>query len=103
MNAPAILEVEDESSDFADLLDTFAGQPGDIVVLIKSFNDESYDNDILCVAGYTMTSPQARALDADWGRMLVRYRLPYFRMSACNSCEEPFKHLTGQECIDVAT
>jgi hypothetical protein len=93
----------DEETIFSDLLDTVAGQPGDVVVLIKSFSDESYDNAILCVAGYTMTSPQARALDTAWGRMLSQYRLPYFRMSACNARQEPFDHLTEQECIAVAT
>ena len=36
--------------------------------------------------------------------MLARYkRLPYFRMSACNSGNYPFDRLTEPECISIAT
>jgi hypothetical protein len=90
-------------SDFGDLLDSFAPAPSDLVLLIKAYFDESYDQNLLCVAGYLFTSPLARALDAEWKSMLFKYRLPYFRMSACNANRPPFDHLTGDECVEVAT
>jgi hypothetical protein len=104
MSAAPIWEDDCEISVFAELLDTFASAPSDLVVLIKSFFDESYDDGLLCVAGYSFTGPNARALDADWHKMLLRYkRLPFFRMSACNAHEPPFDRLTETECIAVAT
>jgi hypothetical protein len=96
-------EHDDEESVFGSLLETLAPEQDDVVVLIKSFFDESYDNDVLCVAGYIFTSPNARKLDEDWKRMLLRFRLPFFRMSACNSGTAPFDHLTKDECIAVQT
>jgi hypothetical protein len=86
---------------FAELLD---GAENDLIVLVKSYFDESYDKELLCVAGYMFTSRQARELDEDWRKMLIRYqRLPYFRMSACNAHEHPFDRLTDGECIKIAT
>ena len=58
---------------------------------------------LLCVAGYTFRSQNSRLLDKDWRKMLRRYQLPYFRMSACNAGQAPFDHLTGPQCIAVAT
>ena len=89
---------------FCDLLDFVAPKADDIVVIIKSYFDESYDNDLLCVAGYSFTSAKARLLDDEWRKMLARYgRLPYFRMSACNTNQKPLDRLTPQQCIDIAT
>jgi hypothetical protein len=70
-------------------------------VLVRSYFDESWDSDVLCVAGYVFKAGKARKLDAEWRRMLSRYELPYFRMSACNQGTEPFDKLTKDECIAV--
>lgn len=94
---------DQDESVFAGLLGALAPEPDDLVVLFNSYFDESYDAGLLCVAGYSFTSAKARALDAEWRVMLARYHLPYFRMSACNACQEPFDHLTEQQCIAVAT
>jgi hypothetical protein len=88
---------------FSELLDTVASGPNDLVVLIKSFFDESYDDRLLCVAGYLFTGPLARRLDTEWKTMLLKYRVPYFRMSACNSNQPPFHHLSEAECVEAAT
>ena len=73
----------------------------DVAVLVQSYFDESGDTDILCVAGYIFQSGKSRKLDIEWRRMLLRYKLPYFRMSACNQGTEPFDKLTKNECISV--
>jgi len=92
-----------EESVFADLLDSVAPAATDLIMLIKSYFDESYNDGLLCVAGYTFTSAKARALDEEWKKMLARYkRLPFFHMSACNTNEPPFDRLTEAECIAVA-
>jgi hypothetical protein len=73
-------------------------------VFLKSYFDESYDDALLCVAGYSFTSANARHLDEDWRKMLARHaRLPFFRMSACNANQYPFDSFSKQECIDVAS
>jgi hypothetical protein len=53
------------------------------------------------VAGYLFEKEGCKALDMKWKAVLDRYRLPYFRMSACAHNQNPFVHLTPQECIDV--
>ena len=73
-------------------------------MLIKSYFDESYNERLLCVAGYSFTSKNARDLDVEWRKMLARHgRLPYFRMSACNANQYPFDKMSSTECTDVAT
>jgi Protein of unknown function (DUF3800) len=95
---------EREESAFSAMLDSIAPSTGDIIVIIKSYFDESYDNNSLCIAGYSFASAKARALDDEWRKMLARYkRLPFFRMSACNAHHDPFDRLTDQECIAIAT
>jgi hypothetical protein len=89
---------------FADLLNAVAPAPNDIVVLIRSYFDESWDDDILCVAGYTFTSSNARKFDEAWRRMLWKHgQLPYFRMSACNAGREPFDKLDKAARISAQT
>jgi hypothetical protein len=100
MNAPESWSEEDESV-FASLLDAFA--PDDAVVLIQSYFDESYNPSLLCVGGYTFRRRDGRLLDRDWRKMLRRYALPYFRMSACNARQPPFDGLTEAQCVAVAT
>jgi hypothetical protein len=94
-----IVATEDETV-FEDFLGDFG--PDDLIVLFKSYMDESFDDDLLCVAGYLFSSPKARELDHDWKRMLYKFRLPYFRMSACNANKPPFDHLTEEQCDQVA-
>ncbi len=94
----------DDDSVFAEIVETVAPNSEDMVVLIKSYFDESYNDGLLCLAGYIFTSAKARNLDLEWKKMLARYkRLPYFRMSACNAHEDPFDRLSKAECISVAT
>jgi hypothetical protein len=94
----------DVDSVFTDLLDAVAPHPSDIAVLIQSYFDESWDEEILCVAGYIFSSAHARKLDEEWRRMLWRNgRLPYFRMSACNRGSEPFDKLDEAGCIKAQT
>jgi hypothetical protein len=92
-------------SAFAELVSLLAPGPSDIVVITQSFFDESYGDgkNILCVAGYTFTGTGAREFDRDWRKMLRRYELPFFRMSACNYGAWPFDKLSEQECIEVET
>lgn len=92
----------DADSFFVELLGSLAPNSGDGVMIIKSYFDESYNDGLMCVAGYSFTSSNARRLDAAWARMLRKYCLPYFRMSACNSNTDPFEDLSEAECIAVA-
>src|SRR5207244_2127057 len=73
----------------------------DLVVLIRSYFDESFDDagTTMCIAGFIFRSDKARELTHAWKAMLRRYDLPYFRMSACNSGHEPFNRLSEDECI----
>jgi hypothetical protein len=94
---------DDDDSVFAELLESVAPAADDIVVLTKSYFDESYADSLLCVAGYCFTSRSARLIDKDWRHMLFHWRLPYFRMSACNARRPPFDLLSEDECIKVAS
>ncbi len=94
-----------QADDDESLFDNVAG---DVVVLVETYFDESYDPKLLCVAGYSFTSRNARLLDGEWRKMLLRYkRLPYFRMSICNASANirpaPFDRLNDQECVAIAT
>jgi hypothetical protein len=92
---------EEEESAFCVLL---APSDDGVVVFIKSYFDESYDKDILCVAGYVFNARNGRLLDAEWKKMLwFCKRLPYFRMSACNQGEYPFDRLSEPERIAAQT
>ena len=53
------------------------------MALLQTYFDESYDDDILCVAGYIFTKLRCHKLARDWKEMLRRFGLPYFRMSSC--------------------
>src|SRR5947209_16648084 len=90
-------------SSFSSLWETIGADPDDIAVLINCYFDESYDPALMCVAGYAFRGDKARFLDRHWKSMLRRYRLPYFRMSACNAKAPPFDHLSEAECVAVAT
>jgi hypothetical protein len=74
------------------------------VAFLECYLDESGTHDgspVLCVAGYLFEKGQCEILDLKWKAVLDRYRLPFFRMSACAHNQKPFEHLTGEECIEV--
>jgi hypothetical protein len=54
-------------------------------------------------AGYLFDKDSCEALDLKWKEVLDRFRLPFFRMSACAHRQKPFDQLLPQECIDVET
>jgi hypothetical protein len=85
---------------FSDIAASLLGRR-DVAVLVQSYFDESWDEEIICVAGYIFKSGKARKFDTEWRRMLTRYRLPYFRMSACNQGTEPFDKLSKDQCVAV--
>jgi hypothetical protein len=89
-------------SAWGDITDILAPEDA-VVALISSFFDESFDDGLLCVAGYAFTKLRGRRLDEEWRRMLARHRIPYFRMSACNAGEEPFDGHTKPECVAAQT
>lgn len=96
--------MSESASFFDDFVEPLAPDPHEIAVFLKAYFDESYDDNLLCVAGYVFTNRNARLLDGEWKKMLARYkRLPFFRMSACNARQSPFDRLTDFECIRVAT
>ena len=76
-------------------------------MIIHAFFDESgggKGDPVQCVAGFVFTSRNARLLSEEWRKMLLRNkRLPFFRMSACNSGREPFDALSKDERIKVQT
>jgi len=56
---------------------------------------------VLCVAGYVFEQERCKAFDLAWKQVLDRYRLPFFRMSACAHNQRPFSHLSRDECIEA--
>lgn len=70
--------------DLLEILDAIAPGKDDLVTVIQAYFDESYGPDgLLCVAGYVFTKAGLRGITREWGNMLRRYKLPYFRMSDC--------------------
>jgi hypothetical protein len=70
VNTPSVIAPDGARRDsiFCELLDDLAPEADGIVVIIKSYFDESYDDRLLCVAGYSFTNANARH------RILRRYR-----------------------------
>jgi hypothetical protein len=58
--------------DFARLAEVVAPRKDDLVALIETYFDESYNDGIFCVAGYVLTKNRRRSLDKDW-RSMLRY------------------------------
>ncbi|HKH80902.1 MAG TPA: DUF3800 domain-containing protein [Methylovirgula sp.] len=88
----------------ARLIEILAPGDGDLVAFLECYFDESGSHDgspVLSVGGYLFEKEQCKALDLEWKAVLDFYRLPYFRMSACAHNQEPFDHLSPQECIDA--
>jgi hypothetical protein len=72
------------------------------VALMSAFFDESESGEFLTLGGYLFRRSMVRPFESDWSRMLRRYDLPYFRMSACNVERPPFDKLSRDECDLVA-
>lgn len=88
----------------ARLIDILAPGTGDLVAFLECYFDESGSHEgspVLCVAGYLFDRERCKELDTAWAKVLERFSLPYFRMSACAHNQEPFDHLSRQECIDA--
>lgn len=90
-------------SDFEELVDALLPGRGDLVTVIRAYFDESYGPDgLLCVAGYVFTKAGARGINREWGNMLARYKLPYFRMPDCAHGNGVFKNLGRPTCDEIA-
>lgn len=88
--------------DFMQIVDAVTPRADGVVALIQAYFDESYgDGGVFCVAGYAFSRMKCRQFDAAWRAMLMKYRLPYFRMSSCAHNRGAFAHLTPDECIAV--
>jgi hypothetical protein len=86
------------------LLEVLAPGKGDLVAFLECYFDESGSHGgspVLCIGGYLFDKDECKALDLKWKEVLDRFRLPYFRMSACAHNQKPFDQLSRQECIDV--
>lgn len=86
------------------LIEILAPGTADVVAFLECYFDESGTDDgspVLCVAGYLFDKEECKQLDLKLKEVLDRYRLPFFRMSACAHNQRPFKHLSRDECIEV--
>lgn len=72
------------------------------MVLMSSFFDESEAGSYLTVGGYLFRKSKVRPFETKWGRMLKRYDVPYFRMSAVNAARPPFDKLGADGCDQLA-
>lgn len=80
--------------DFLEIADAVAPGRDDLVAVIQAYFDESYGPDgLLCVAGFVFTKAGVRGITREWGNMLRRYKLPYFRMSDCAHGNGVFKNV----------
>lgn len=91
-----------ESFEISDLLPSFLGRGRGFAVLMASYFDQSESGGFYTVGGYIFRKSQVRPFEKRWSRMLKRFDLPYFRMSACNAHQPPFSHLSKVECDLVA-
>jgi hypothetical protein len=99
-----VLPIWTRTNDIFDaMVDALAGERGDGVALIQSYFDESFDDETLCVGGYVFKNTKAKLFNKEWRQMLACYRLPYFRMSACNAGTEPFHDLDRDQRVAVQT
>jgi hypothetical protein len=90
----------------ARMIEILAPGERDLVAFLECYFDESGTHGgspVTCVAGYLFDKDGCKALDLKWKEVLDRYRLPYFRMSACAHRQKPFDQLSPQECIDAET
>lgn len=82
------------------IIDTAMGRKDGLLVVIETYFDESYGpGGTFCVAGYAFAKSDVGRFNVSWREMLVRYELPFFRMSACAHGRAPFDGLTKDQCI----
>ena len=72
------------------------------MVLMSSFFDQSETGPYYTVGGYLFRKSKVRPFEREWGRMLKRFDIPFFRMSPCNAKKAPFDKLTDEECDQCA-
>lgn len=88
---------------FGELIDVLLPGRGGVAVVIYAYFDESFGPDgLLCVAGYTFTKKGVRGLEREWGHMLRRYGVPFFRMSACAHGNWPFDKMSKPRRDEMA-
>lgn len=76
------------------------------MAVMEAYFDESGTDDsarFLVVSGYLFDKGKAIALDAEWRKMLDKYRLPHFHMVECAHGAGIFKHLSIDERIAAQT
>lgn len=77
-----------------------------VAVLISAFFDESSEgnsqNGLLAVCGYALDPSGLKKFTPAWRAMLLRYGLPYFRMTDCNSNSGVFKNHSSEDCEKCA-
>jgi uncharacterized protein DUF3800 len=86
------------------LLQILLPDGGFTVQMVEAYFDESGSDDnseVLCLAGYVFRKEACVELDAKWRDMLTRYKLPFFRMSACAHGVHPFDAMSKNERIEV--
>jgi hypothetical protein len=69
---------------------------------MSSFFDQSEAGPYYTVGGYLFRKSKVRPFEKEWGRMLKRFGLPYFRMSPCNAGKAPFDRLGDDGCDQCA-
>lgn len=87
------------------MVEIMAPGSGDVVAMVEAYFDESESDDtstFLSVSGYIFEKERCLSLDADWKRILDKYELPFFRMSACAHNAPPFDKLSPGQCDDAA-
>jgi hypothetical protein len=89
--------------DFLQIVYAFAPGRYDMVAMFQAYFDESYNANLLCVAGYMFTKYRVKKFDAGWRKLLKKYHLPYFRMSACAHGNAPFDKLSRDYRIEAET
>lgn len=65
-----------------------------------SFNEES---GIFCISGYFLTAENARAMDAEWLRVLIDHKLPYFHMVDCAHGNKTCAEMPVEERSEIAS
>jgi Protein of unknown function (DUF3800) len=77
---------------------------GFVATFYEMYVDESGSDDespILCIAGYIFKKKNAERLSEEWGLVLKRYKVPYFRMSRCAHGKKPFDGLSKERRIKM--
>lgn len=89
------------------LVDSLVPPGGLLLSLVGAYFDESVNAaehgqpPMLSVAGYLFTEDAARAFDAQWRVLLVKYELDHFSMADCNSQWGEFEKYSDAECIEI--